>query len=151
MLDIKKLDINLIVKSKERIKQYLDICLKENVPNITDEDVEKYFSNMEKFTEEGSAIVIGAFWDNVLVGFQWAYEVEYGGEKRLHSSFDCVDPQFQRRKIGTQMMEKLEEIARNKGITSIEAMCTAANKKAVEYHLNNGFEIERYKVVKKLS
>lgn len=34
---------------------------------------------MSKFCKDGSAILLGAFYKNVLVGFHWAYEINWGG------------------------------------------------------------------------
>ncbi len=150
MIQIKQLDLDMVRNYKEKLTEYLFICLMENIQNTTRHDAEKYFDNIQKFTEDGSAIVLGAFYENDLVGIQWAYEVDYQGESRLHSSFDFVAPNYQGKGIGTQMMGVLETIAKTRGIHAIEAMCSASNAGAVKYHVRNGFEVERYKLVKKL-
>lgn len=40
---------------------------------------EMYYENMSKFCKDGSAILLGAFCKNVLVGFHWAYEINFFG------------------------------------------------------------------------
>lgn len=40
---------------------------------------EMYYENMSKFCKDGSAILLGAFCKNVLVGFHWAYEINFLG------------------------------------------------------------------------
>ena len=51
---------------------------------------EMYYENMSKFCKDGSAILLGAFCKNVLVGFHWAYEINWGGaETDTHLFHSC--------------------------------------------------------------
>lgn len=40
---------------------------------------EMYYENMLEFCKDGSAILLGAFCNKILVGFHWAYEIKWGG------------------------------------------------------------------------
>lgn len=150
MIQIRQLGLQEIICYKNELVKYIFICLADNIPSVKYDYAEKYYKNMKHYIMDGSALVLGAFDDNDLIGFQWGYEVNELGAHRLHSSFVCVDPDFQGKKIGCRLMKFMEDIAKEKGVSAIEAMCSATNNNAVNYHLHNGFEIERYKVVKKL-
>lgn len=150
MIDVKRLTYDEIESNETSMKYLLRICLNENIPDVDDSDVQKYYENMKRFSKDGSAIIIGALDRDVLVGFQWAYQVNGVEGNRLHSSFDCVHPEYQGHHIGSKMMDKTVEIAEELQVSAIEAMCSASNENAIQYHLHNGFFIERYKVVRYL-
>lgn len=48
---------------------------------------EMYYENMSKFCKDGSAILLGTFCKNVLVGFHWAYEINWGGAETYTQLF----------------------------------------------------------------
>ena len=63
-----------------------------------------YYENMSKFYKDGSAILLGAFCKNVLVGFHWAYEINWG-QKRIHSYFIAVNESYQNMSVGTKLQK----------------------------------------------
>lgn len=153
MIEIKLLSESEIISHQEDLKFFMNMVLSENIDgNIDVEKLSaKYVEDMKAFIKDGSAVLIGAFDCERIVGFQWGYETSYFGERRMHSYFIVIHPEYRGQKIGSCFSRKLEEIALSKGIDTIEAMCTYKNQTAVNYHINNGFEIERMKVVKRLN
>lgn len=151
MIEIRQLKIEDVVENKEKLVKYLKMVLTENLSGCNASEMAlKYYQDMVKFSEDGSAILIGAFDEENLVGFHWGYEIIYLGKKRVHSYLNAIEPQYRGNHIGSNFFRKLEEIALERNIFEIEAMCSASNETAVQYHFHNGFEIERYKVLKKL-
>lgn len=139
----------IVVQYSDEIKTYLNIVLNENMSQcVTDQIVEKYYNNIVKYLIDGSAIVIGAFDKDNLIGLHWAYETNVLNERRLHSSFDIVNEKYRGQGIGTAMFKMLEKICIERNIHIIEAMVTCANEVAMKYHEKNGFTIERVKVSK---
>lgn len=67
----------IFILQKKKYLNYLSYFLKK----IKKE--KKYLKcimkKMSKFCKDGSAILLGAFYKNVLVGFHWAYEINWGG------------------------------------------------------------------------
>lgn len=152
MIEIRLLNEPEVIENQEELKVLMDMVLSENIEGVVDIEKlsAKYVEDMKTFIKDGSAILIGAFEGKKLVGLQWGYEINNFGKRRMHSYFVVIQPKYRGQKIGNRLSEKLEEVALSKGIDTIEAMCSYKNQVAVNYHINNGFEIERLKVVKKL-
>lgn len=152
MVEIRLLNENDVIEHLAELRVFMKMVLSENKEGNMDVEKlsQKYVDNMVEFTRDGSAILIGAFDDKKIVGFHWGYELDYFGERRVHSYFNAIYPEYRGQKIGSRFFRKLEEEALARDIHVIEAMCVYSNKGAVNYHLNNGFEIEKLKVFKKL-
>lgn len=151
MIDIKLLNEDDVVKNEIKLVHFMYMVLTENVDfEVSNEMCKTYYKNMKKFVKDGSAILFGAFNGEVMVGFHWGFETYVNNRKRIHSYFNAIEPEFRGQKIGSRFFVKLEEEAKKRNIYEIEAMCTYSNTGAVNYHLKNGFEIERLKVLKKL-
>lgn len=112
--------------------------------------IKKYYDSMLEFCKDGSAILSGAFYKSMLIGFHWSYEINWGGEKRIHSYFMAVKKEYQNMSIGTKFQKILEEFALSKGIYTIDANCEADNEKSCRYHQKHGYEIESYRMIKRL-
>lgn len=150
-MEIRQMSLQEVALFEKELTNYLFTVLKENiVQDITYENAQKYYTDLQRFSEDGSAIVIGAFDKEKLIGFHWAYEVNIFNERRMHSYLNAIDKEYRGQQIGSKFFRKLEEISLERGIRIIEAMVTYSNQGAVRYHFSNGFEIERIKVWKKL-
>lgn len=72
--EIKENDI--LTQKKEIIELFKLLFAKD----INKEKISKmYYENIYEFCKDGSAILLGAFCKNILVGFHWAYEIKWGG------------------------------------------------------------------------
>lgn len=151
MIEIKEMSHEDVIRYEDELTKYLKMNLDENYPEIDTAEMGKsFYRNMIKYSLDGSAILLGVFSGDRLIGFHWAHESVFLGKKRMHSYMVAIDLSYRGRHIGSSLLRKLEEIALNKGITEIEAFCRATNPIAVNYHLHNGFEIENHRVVKTL-
>lgn len=151
MIDIRLLTAQDLLSNREKLTHFMYMVRSENSDYpIAREECERYYEDMKRFLDDGSAILIGAFDGEELIGFHWGYVIDYPFGKRMHSYFNAIEPEYRRKGIGSRFWNMLEEETRKRNIDTIEAMCTYANKAAVNYHLHRGFEIERLKVVKKL-
>lgn len=143
--DIKEDDI---ITQKNEILKLFELLFAE------DEKKEKiskmYYENMHEFCKDGSAILLGAFCENVLVGFHWAYEISWGEHKRIHSYFIAVNKKYQSMSIGTALQKELEKVASAREIYTIDTNCEKENIQSYRYHLKQGFEVESYRMVKNL-
>ena len=151
MVDIRVMGYEEVIKFEEELTIFLRMNLEENYPEFdVDSMTKQFYNNMVKYAEDNSAILIGAFDGNQLIGFHWGHESLFLGKRRMHSYMNAINPKYRGQHIGSDFFRKLEEISRDRGIDEIEAFCRASNPVAVNYHLHNGFEVESYKVVKKL-
>ena len=111
---------------------------------------EEYVTKMPGYIDDGSAIIIGAFDEKKIVGFLWGYEVHVFDERRVHNAENHVLAEYRGKGIAKEMLEHLEEEAKKRGICILEAMCTASNQGAYNYHVKNGYKVERIKFKKVL-
>lgn len=132
-------------------KEILELFKKLFAEDKEKEKISKmYYENMCEFCKNGSAILLGAFNENVLVGFHWAYEISWGGEKRIHSYFIAVNEFYQNISVGTKLQEMLEKVAISRKIYIIDTNCEKRNIQSYRYHLKQGFTVESYRMLKKL-
>lgn len=151
MIKIRLLDEYDINKFENKLNELTYVVLKENISESIPESLtRKYINDMKKFIKNDTAIILGAFDKDKLIGFHWGYQIININEKRIHSNLVSIDFEYRNRKIGSMLLNCLEQEALKRDIHIIEAMCTYSNKVAVDYHLHNGFEIERLKVKKVL-
>lgn len=151
MIDIRLLTKEDLLSNEEELIFLMDRVLSENMDyTITREMCKRYYEDMKRFYDDGTAVLIGAFDGEKLVGFHWGYILDTPGGKRMHSYHGSVDPAYRSQGIGRRFWPVLEEEAKKRNVYTIEAMCTYANRIAVNFHLHYGFEIERLKVVKRL-
>lgn len=151
MIDIKELAYEDVINFEKELNDYLKVNLMENYPEIdVDTMVSRFYTNMKKYSEDGSAILLGAFDGEKLIGFHWAHETIFLGKKRMHSYMNGIRIEYRGQHIGSRFFRELEKITKQRGICEIEAFCRASNPVAVNYHLHNGFEIESHRVVKKV-
>ena len=152
MVEIRVLEPAEIVQFSVELTELLTLVLTENIAQVvTREQIEKYYRDLVRYVDDGSAVVIGALECGRLVGFHWGYETKVFGERRMHSYLNALLVDYRGQGIGSRFFRYLESIALSKGIFLIEAMVTYSNEGAVKYHMNNGFEIERLKVLKRLA
>lgn len=146
----KKFDRELIKKYNKIIKSYLKIVLDENGILNSSERLEKTVEEMQQFIGDKSAIIIGAFKEEELIGFIWGYKTIVNDRNRLHINYFIVNEKHRKQGIGSQLIEKIYEIANEMQIKEIELMVTSENKTAVNFYKRQGFEIERIKLCKKI-
>ena len=150
MVEIRQLTCDEVKKYSKELTRFMYMCLSENEDGDFKALSEKYYNDMVVFSEEGSAVLIGAFDGENLVGFHWGYERTVSNTRVMHSYFNAIEPDYRGEKIGSRFFRKLEQIAKDRGIKEIEAMCSPGNEIAVNYHLHNGFRIVKYKFIKEL-
>lgn len=149
-------NINYKFLTKIDIENYqLDIIrlmnniLRENIYQKYPENLSsEYVNRLPEYIENETALVVGAFNGNHLVGFLWCYFTEIFTEKRLHLDFVGVNIKYQHQGIAHKMLRLVEEKAKERGVFLIEAMVTANNINSCNFHKKQGFKIERFKMKK---
>ena len=147
----KILSVSDVYANFNDLLKLMDIVLMENISQCFDENISReYLNKLPKYIEENNAFVIGAYNQDKLIGFHWCYYTKIFGEKRVHSNFVCVLPNYKGCGIAHEMMKMIEKISIENNVNIIEAMVTYDNKVALRYHEKNGFQIERLKMRKVL-
>lgn len=143
----KFLTVDDINRNYNYLLDLLNMIFKENISqDFNDNLVEIYIKSLPQYINDGSAIVIGAFDNNQLIGFHWCYYLDVFGERRVHSYFVGINSKYQGKGIASKMLREIENIAKSNGVFIIESMVTYNNKNALAFHQNKGFEIERLKM-----
>ncbi len=107
------------------------------------------FESVKKFVKDGSAIFVGAYSGDKIVGFIWAYKKFFFGEERIHITAISVESSFRNRGIGRRLIEFIEEYTLNNGIEFMELVVTSSNDRAVNLYKKCGFNVTRLQLEKK--
>lgn len=151
-IDIRYISKDDLIKNKSILINLLEDNLKINFSNINNltEFAIRGYKDMLRFKKDNSAILIGAFEGDTIVGFLWAYEREVLGEKRIHIGHIVVSSKVRSSGIGSKLVNEIEYLARKKGIKKIDLMTTVKNDKTMKFYKSNGFSIVRVQLEKEL-
>lgn len=95
------------------------------------------------YLSKDSAILIGAFESEILVGFIWMYAHSYFEESRLHINQIVVSKRYRGQGIGGYLMNAAERVAKKMNINIIDLNVSEANSEAMEMYKSRGFMTER--------
>ena len=149
-IELKEFAIETVNKYKEELKLYLKDVLDENGISNDNNKIEKIMEEMKQFIEDKSAIIIGAFQKEKLLGFIWGYKTSTNDKNRIHINYFVVDEKCRKQGIGSQLIKKIYEIAKEMKIQEVELMVTTKNATAVNFYKKQGFEEERVKLCKRI-
>jgi ribosomal protein S18 acetylase RimI-like enzyme len=139
-------------EQESSIRRLLEDNMRINLPGVEDpaELAGIGYDDMVRFHQDGSAVLIGAFEESVVVGLLWAYRRDVLGERRIHIGHVIVESTARSNGIGARLLRRLEDVATAEGIKSLELMTTIANEKAIGFYEANGFVAARVQLEKKL-
>lgn len=131
----------------ENLTNLMEMVLKDNITQkYPDDQAAIYVRKIPSYIEDGSAIVVGAFDKDKLIGFSWAYELAIFGERRVHIDMIGVNPNYRKQGIAGELVRLQVKEAQGRGIHIIEAMTTRANENSYYWFHSLGFVDERVKV-----
>lgn len=105
---------------------------------------------LKRYLADGSALLIGAFEEEQLVGFAWFYSYEFCGSQRLHLTEIAVISAVRSQGIAKRMICCAEKIAAQRGIFEIDLYTAPDNKAALHVYQEMGFTTSRIHLVKKI-
>ncbi|MBS4030271.1 MAG: GNAT family N-acetyltransferase [Clostridiales bacterium] len=156
-LGSRKIEIRLIsetdlIRNKNILIHLLEDNLKNNFPNINNltKFVVSGYEDMVRFKQNNSAILIGAFEEETIIGFLWAYKRDVLGEKRMHVGHIVVNSAVRSCGIGLKLLKKLEYLSRQECIKKLELMTTVKNESTIKFYTSYGFSIVRVQLEKEL-
>lgn len=149
-IELKEFNSQLVSIYNDELKIYFKNVFDENGIINNNEKIENTIEEMKCFIEDKSAIVIGAFQKNKLIGFIWGYKTTVNNKIRIHISYFVVNEKYRKQGIGSKLIEKIYKIAKENQIEEVELMVTAHNIPAVNFYERQGFEVERVKLCKKI-
>ena len=150
---IARLNNNDIRQYQVLLNKYIVQLISHDNKNISNK-ANQIYNNMLKYTQDGSAIILGALNDNILLGFIWAYKIN---NNTIHINYFCVNSDNRNSGIGTLLLKEIEKeaIKYSKEINAIELLVNKTNKSAIEFYKKNGFSQsnlvnEKIKFIKKI-
>lgn len=114
-----------------------------------DEAYEKISSLIDHLRDD-TAVVYGAFYDEKIVGFIWAYPHQFREENRLYVSEIRVNEEYRSRGIGKSLLKTVEATAKEKGFPAIYLHAEANNQDARRFYVNCQYEEERIQFRKEI-
>lgn len=141
-----------IINNKSNITALLLENLMINFPGFTSlsDYAASTYEDIKRFQKDNSAILIGAFDKDILVGFLWAYKRSVLGEQRIHLSHIVIDSELRSHGIGSRLLNTLEDFVQNEGIKKIELLTTLQNTNTVEFYKARGYKMTRVQFEKEL-
>jgi ribosomal protein S18 acetylase RimI-like enzyme len=155
--DYTKIEVRLIseenlINNKKYLIDLLEDNLKINFPDLT--NLTKYamngYDDMLRFKKDDSAILIGAFDKEKVIGFIWAYKREIFGERRIHIGHIVVSSEVRAGGIGSKLVKCLEDYSIHNNIKKIDLMTTLENEKTLKFYKAKGFSMVRVQFEKEL-
>ena len=146
-MEVRLLQAYDITNNRAEMTRLMELVLLDNISqNYPDDLAEQYVLKIPGYINDGSAIVVGAFEEGVLVGFSWAYELSIFNERRVHIDMIGVIPDFRSHGIARKLVDIQIEETRKRGINIIEAMTTKSNEHSYNCFHSIVFQDERVKL-----
>lgn len=135
---------------RDQIKELFNSSVRINFP---DAEIEETYGTVkcrevDIFLENGSAIVFAAIEGGKLAGWVWCHQIYRLEGLRIHIAEIAVAEEWQRRGIGSILLERVECYAAEKGYQAIDLLVTSSNTSAVNFYEKADFKPERYLMMK---
>jgi ribosomal protein S18 acetylase RimI-like enzyme len=99
---------------------------------------------------DNTAVVYGAFDDEELVAFIWAYVHPFREETRMYVSEIRVKEEYRKQGIGSQLLRQVEDKAKEIGLHTIYLHAEAGNMDARRFYESCGYVEERIQMRKEI-
>ena len=99
---------------------------------------------------DNTAVVYGAFDDEELVAFIWAYVHLFREETRMYVSEIRVKEEYRKQGIGSQLLKLVEGKAKERGLAAIYLHAEASHPEALEFYKSTGYCEERIQLRKEI-
>lgn len=143
-VDVKKISISDVDIHKVSIMQLLQDCFEKTFGIKVDQAIIKdKIDSLAYHIVNETAYAYGAFQDNNMIGFVWAYPVSSTFETVLHVAYIAVMKDAQGLGIGSLLLEIVEKTAKEIGLNKIELTVGNSNERAISFYKKNNYEAER--------
>ena len=102
------------------------------------------------YLEKEKAVLFGAFDQNKLIGFLWAYPRVFLEESRIYINAMIIADQYRGKGIGKLLVSELEKYAEENNILAIDVQTASFKTDAIEFYHKLGFVHERVQMRKSL-
>lgn len=150
---IEELTVETAEKYREQIAQFYfeNIRSCAFLDHFTSEDAYKKTGDFIEHLKDYTAVSYGAFEDENIVGFIWAYPHQFREEKRMYVNEIRVQESYRGRGIGRALLGLVEDKAKELGLGAVYLHAEAGNGKARKLYEVCGYLEERIQMRKEIS
>ena len=152
MYKIRKLDAETCRKYFEELSvfYYNNSIVGSCEYGFTMEKAKEKIEGMISYLEEGKAVTYGAFDEDKIIGYAWAYVYPFRQEERIYFNEMHVLDEYRSHGIGSQFLQCIENEGRERSLPATYLHGQGHNEKAIKLYLRKGYEIERLQFRKAL-
>lgn len=143
-LQIKTLRNQEINDNKIILKTFLYELIAPYINKNAIQEIDRIYNNMNEFTKDNTAIIIGALDDNRLIGFVWGY-IKKENIKIAHVNYFFIKDNYRSQGIGEILIKKLQEKLSLINVKEIELLVDIVNERAIKFYTKQGFSIKEKK------
>lgn len=146
----------ITVKAAERYRKeiarlyYANIRSCSFLDHFSSKDAYKKIGGFIEHLKNQTAISYGVFENEELCGFIWAFPHQFREEKRLYVNEIRVKEEYRKKGFGSQLINMVEDKAKELGISAVYLHAEADNPEAVKFYETNGYGRERIQLRKNL-
>ncbi|MBY5036073.1 GNAT family N-acetyltransferase [Streptococcus suis] len=108
--------------------------------------VNEKYADMSRILTDNTGFVLSYIEKSEVLGFLWYYHKNDFGVDKIFINFIATKHSVRGRGIASQLLFRLKEIAKARGISNIELIVTTSNETAVQFYEHHDF-IEYRKVM----
>lgn len=143
-VDVKKISISDVDIYKESIMLLLHSCFEKTFGiKVNQTIINNKIDSLVYHIANETAYAYGAFQDNNMIGFIWAYPMLSAFETVLHVAYIAVMKEAQGLGIGSLLLEIIERTAKEIGLNKIELTVGNSNERAIGFYQKNNYDAER--------
>lgn len=131
-----------------RLAEAAAYCAKNDVEEVDDGEVNKALARIQTRMESSSYHGFTLVEDGTPVGLIFADSDFPEAQAFIDNIY--VLPSHRRRDLGSELVERVFDLLRERGIRHVDLMVTTNNEAAIELYKSLGFEIKRLRMAKKL-
>ena len=152
----KKMNIRILCKTdiicfQEDIYRFLCMCINPNADKVIDEVfIRKKIINLKYYIDKNMAYVYAAFDKDDMVGFLWGYPIVTPVSEDFHIAYIAVKSDFRGKGIGGKLIKTAENTSKELGIENTELIVDVNNITAMNFYIDNGYEVKRNVLRKKI-
>ncbi len=148
-MKIRSVTVSDVITQREAFALLFRQCLEGNYA-VSDMDalVEKKLESLLSHLNAKDAIVLGAFENEELLGFTWAYPFTRVEEPVMHIAYTSVLPGCQGQGIGAKLTLELEGYARAGGVKRLEMYVSKENEPSIAMHKRIGYYVHEFVMTK---
>ena len=97
-----------------------------------------------------TCVAYGAFDDNEIVGYIWAYPHPFREEERMYISEISVKKEYRSRGVGKRLVALIEEKAKKSGLPALYLHAEAGSPDAIHFYESMGYTQKRIQLRKEI-